>query len=98
MASAVSSAHATQLGEHTMSKNDRSQVPVFVLCGGLGTRLREETELRPKPMVPVGNRPILWHIMRSYAHHGFRRFVLCLGYKGEAIKSYFLNYASLNSD
>jgi len=81
-----------------MQENDRSQVPVFVLCGGLGTRLREETETRPKPMVPIGNRPILWHIMHSYARHGFRKFVLCLGYKGEAIKSYFLNYASLNSD
>jgi glucose-1-phosphate cytidylyltransferase len=75
-----------------------AEVPVFVLCGGLGTRLREETELRPKPMVPVGNRPILWHIMRSYAHHGFKRFILCLGYKAEVVKSYFLNYASLNSD
>ncbi|MGC8638948.1 MAG: glucose-1-phosphate cytidylyltransferase [Isosphaeraceae bacterium] len=75
-----------------------SNVPVFVLCGGLGTRLREETEVRPKPMVPVGNRPILWHIMRSYSHHGFHRFILCLGYKAEIIKSYFLNYASMNSD
>jgi glucose-1-phosphate cytidylyltransferase len=75
-----------------------SDVPVFVLCGGLGTRLREETELRPKPMVPVGNRPILWHVMRSYAAHGFRRFVLCLGYKAEVIKSYFLNYAAMGSD
>ncbi len=75
-----------------------SDVPVFVLCGGLGTRLREETELRPKPMVPVGNKPILWHIMRSYAHHGFRNFILCLGYKADVIKSYFLNYASMNSD
>lgn len=74
------------------------EVPVFVLCGGLGTRLREETEVRPKPMVPVGGRPILWHIMRSYAHHGFRRFVLCLGYKSEVIKSYFLNYAAMSSD
>lgn len=73
-------------------------VPVFVLCGGLGTRLREETELRPKPMVPVGNRPILWHILRSYSRHGFRRFVLCLGYKAEVVKAYFLHYASLNSD
>ncbi|MFO0887970.1 MAG: glucose-1-phosphate cytidylyltransferase [Isosphaeraceae bacterium] len=73
-------------------------VPVFVLCGGLGTRLREETEVRPKPMVPVGNRPILWHIMRAYSHHGFRRFILCLGYKAEVIKAYFLNYASMNSD
>ena len=75
-----------------------AEVPVFVLCGGLGTRLREETEVRPKPMVPVGNRPILWHIMRTYRHHGFRRFVLCLGYKSEVIKSYFLHYASMNSD
>lgn len=75
-----------------------AEVPVFVLCGGLGTRLKEETELRPKPMVPIGNRPILWHIMRSYARHGFRRFVLCLGYKAESVKSYFLNYATMNSD
>ena len=78
--------------------NNYSDVPVFVLCGGLGTRLREETEVRPKPMVPIGNRPILWHIMRTYSHHGFHRFILCLGYKAEVIKSYFLNYASMNSD
>ncbi len=77
---------------------DPSQIPVFVLCGGLGTRLREQTELMPKPMVSIGNRPILWHIMQSYAHHGFKKFVLCLGYKGEVIKTYFLNYASMNSD
>lgn len=75
-----------------------AEVPVFVLCGGLGTRLREETEVRPKPMVPIGGRPILWHIMRAYARHGFRRFVLCLGYKADVIKAYFLNYASMNSD
>jgi glucose-1-phosphate cytidylyltransferase len=73
-------------------------VPVFILCGGLGTRLREETELRPKPMVPVGNHPILWHIMRTYSHHGFKNFILCLGYKAEIIKSYFLNYPTMNSD
>ena len=79
-------------------KKGFSDVPVFVLCGGLGTRLREETEIRPKPMVPVGNRPILWHIMRTYSHHGFHRFILCLGYKADVIKSYFLNYASMNSD
>ena len=77
---------------------ERRDVPVFVLCGGLGTRLREETEVRPKPMVPVGGQPILWHIMCEYAHHGFKRFILCLGYKAEVIKSYFLNYASMNSD
>ncbi len=78
--------------------NAQADIPVFVLCGGLGTRLREETEVRPKPMVPIGGRPILWHVMRSYARHGFRRFVLCLGYKAEVIKSYFLNYAWMGSD
>ncbi|MEN8150983.1 MAG: glucose-1-phosphate cytidylyltransferase [Planctomycetota bacterium] len=81
-----------------MVLSESSNTPVFLLCGGLGTRLREETEVRPKPMVPVGNHPILWHIMRTYAHHGFKRFVLCLGYKAEVIKEYFLNYASMNSD
>ena len=65
---------------------------VVILCGGKGTRLREETEFRPKPMVPIGERPILWHIMKTYAHHGFKEFVLCLGYKGEMIKEYFRNY------
>lgn len=65
---------------------------VVILCGGKGTRLREETEYRPKPMVPIGGQPILWHIMKIYAHHGCRDFVLCLGYKGEMIKDYFRNY------
>lgn len=73
-------------------------VPVFILCGGLGTRLKEDTEFRPKPMVPIGSHPMLWHIMRTYREHGFRRFVLCLGFKAEVIKSYFLNFTSLNSD
>ncbi|TME47406.1 MAG: glucose-1-phosphate cytidylyltransferase [Chloroflexi bacterium] len=71
---------------------------VVILCGGLGTRLREETEHRPKPLVPIGNRPILWHIMRSYASFGFTDFILALGYKGEMIKDYFLNYDVLTSD
>ena len=75
-----------------------AQTPVFVLCGGLGTRLKEETEFRPKPMVPIGDKPILWHIMRHYSRFGFRRFVLCAGFKSEVIKDYFLNYASRNSD
>jgi glucose-1-phosphate cytidylyltransferase len=65
---------------------------VVILCGGKGTRLREETEFRPKPMLPIGDRPILWHIMKTYAHYGFNEFVLCLGYKGEMIKEYFRNY------
>lgn len=68
------------------------------MCGGLGTRLREETEFRPKPMVEIGGRPVLWHIMKTYAHHGFREFVLCLGYRGAAIKEYFLNYEAMNND
>src|SRR5512132_3187735 len=71
---------------------------VVVLCGGLGTRLREETEFRPKPLVEIGGRPILWHIMKSYAHAGFRDFVLCLGYRGNMIKEYFLNYEAMNND
>ncbi len=74
------------------------EIPVFILCGGLGTRLKEETEFRPKPMVPVGPQPIMWHIMRKYRKHGFRRFVLCLGFKAEAVKTYFLNYGTLSSD
>ena len=65
---------------------------VVILCGGFGTRLREETEVKPKPMVEIGGKPILWHIMRTFAHHGYKEFVLCLGYKGEVIKNYFLNY------
>ena len=60
--------------------------------------MREETEFRPKPLVEVGGRPILWHIMKSYAHYGFRDFVLCLGYRGNMIKEYFLNYEAMNND
>lgn len=71
---------------------------VVILCGGKGTRLREETEYKPKPMVLVGDRPILWHIMKLYSHYGFNDFILCLGYKGEVIKDYFLNYDELNHD
>ncbi|MDR3639335.1 MAG: glucose-1-phosphate cytidylyltransferase [Isosphaeraceae bacterium] len=71
---------------------------VVILCGGQGTRLREETEYRPKPLVEVGKRPILWHILKIYAHHGFRKFVLCLGYRGNMIKEYFLNYEAMNND
>ena len=65
---------------------------VVILCGGLGTRLREETEFRPKPMVEIGGRPIVWHIMKSYATRGHTDFILVLGYKGELIKEYFINY------
>ena len=71
---------------------------VVILCGGKGTRLREETEFRPKPMLPIGNRPILWHIMKIYAAQGHKDFVLCLGYKGEMIRDYFRNYLWMASD
>jgi glucose-1-phosphate cytidylyltransferase len=75
-----------------------SNIPVVILCGGQGTRLREETEYKPKPMVPVGERPLLWHLMKLYSHHGLSNFVLCLGYRGEYIKDYFYNYEAMNSD
>ena len=75
-----------------------ANTPVFILCGGLGTRIKEETEFKPKPMVPIGNHPVLWHIMHVYRRYGFRKFILCTGFKSEVIKSYFLNYASMNSD
>lgn len=70
----------------------------IILCGGLGTRLREETEFRPKPMVEIGGKPILWHIMKIYSHYGIKDFVLSLGYKGEMIKEYFYNYEILTND
>jgi len=73
-------------------------VKVIILAGGFGTRLSEYTETVPKPMVTVGGRPILWHIMRNYAHYGNNDFYLALGYKAELIKKYFLNYRSLNAD
>ena len=75
-----------------------ADIPVVILAGGFGTRLREETERVPKPMVQIGDKPILWHIMKHYTTHGFRRFIICLGYKGWVIKEYFLNYVESNAD
>jgi glucose-1-phosphate cytidylyltransferase len=75
-----------------------AETPVFLLAGGLGTRIKEHTSLVPKPMIEIGGRPILWHIMKSYSHYGFRRFVVCTGYKSEVIKDYFLNYRALSTD
>jgi glucose-1-phosphate cytidylyltransferase len=72
-------------------------VKVIILAGGFGTRLQEATGDKPKPMLEIGGRPILWHIMKGYAHYGCREFLLALGYKGEIIKLYFLNYAYLRS-
>jgi glucose-1-phosphate cytidylyltransferase len=74
------------------------EMTAVILCGGMGTRLREETEFKPKPMVEIGGRPILWHIMKHYHHFGVRNFVLCLGYRGDVIRDYFLNYQVRGSD
>jgi len=69
-----------------------------ILAGGLGTRFSEETNIKPKPMIEIGGKPILWHIMKIYSHHGINDFIICLGYKGYLIKEYFSNYALHNSD
>lgn len=87
-----------QRGGRAGTGTGMEKLPVVILCGGLGTRLREETEFRPKPMVEIGERPILWHIMKLYAEYGLTDFVLCLGYKGHVIKDYFLNYKTYGAD
>jgi glucose-1-phosphate cytidylyltransferase len=74
------------------------KMKVAILAGGVGSRLSEETQVKPKPMVEIGARPILWHIMKHYSHFGFNEFVIALGYKGEYIKKYFVDYCSLESD
>jgi glucose-1-phosphate cytidylyltransferase len=79
------------------SKTDTS-IPVVILCGGKGMRIRQVSDLVPKPLLPIGDQPILWHIMRIYAQCGFNRFVLCLGYKGDEIRDYFFNYYSRSRD
>ncbi len=76
----------------------RKHEPVVILCGGRGTRLQEETEFKPKSLVEIGGRPILWHLMKIYANYGYYRFILCLGYKGNLIKEYFLNYSAMAND
>src|SRR3972149_4105050 len=76
----------------------KKNMPVVILCGGMGTRLQEETAYKPKPMVEIGGRPILWHIMKHYARYGFHEFYLALGYKGEMIKKYFLDFYALNQN
>ena len=73
-------------------------IQTIILCGGLGTRLREETEYRPKPMVPIGGKPILWHIMKIYSGFGYKDFILPLGYKGNMIKEYFYHYHLMSQD
>ncbi len=86
------------IGTRSTSRVPDQQIPVVILCGGAGTRLAEQTEVRPKPLVEVGGRPILWHIMKHYSHYGFNEFVLALGYKGDQIKRYFMDYQALGGD
>lgn len=81
-----------------LAKIDKSKIKTVILCGGLGTRMKEETEFKPKPLVEIGSKPIIWHIMKIYSHYGFNNFVLALGYKGNMIKEYFHNYEWMTND
>jgi glucose-1-phosphate cytidylyltransferase len=81
-----------------LSKSKEREVKVAILAGGLGTRLSEETGVRPKPLVEIGGKPVIWHVMKHYEHHGFKDFVVALGYKKEAIIEYFLNLHAFSSD
>lgn len=86
------------MASHSDLETNTKPMKTVILAGGLGTRLAEESALKPKPLVEVGEHPVLWHIMQIYASHGFREFVVALGYKGEMIKNYFLNYHRLKND
>ena len=77
---------------------NNKNIPTIILCGGMGTRMKEETEFKPKPMVLVGGKPMLWHIMKIYAHYGYNNFILALGYKGDMIKDYFLDQRAFLND
>jgi len=81
-----------------MTKENKKNIPVVILCGGMGTRIRDVSDNIPKPMIPIGGKPILWHIMKIYGHYGYNNFILCLGYKGETIKEFFLNYYAMVND
>jgi len=83
---------------YRVDKARLKRADVVILCGGKGTRLREETHIKPKPMVEIGGKPMLWHIMKYYASFGYNRFILALGYKGDVIKKYFYDYRMLSSD
>ena len=95
---ALHRAHPRAQGPMSKQRLEPSELPVVILAGGMGTRLREATESVPKPLVDIGEQPILWHIMKLYGHYGFRRFILCLGYKSWLIKEYFLRYREHVSD
>ncbi len=86
------------MGKNEEVSEAEPSVPVVILCGGQGTRFREETHRKPKPMIELAGRPILWHIMNFYAGQGHREFILCLGYLGDVIKQYFLDFAAMESD
>jgi len=86
------------LVEKDKLKGGNEAMKVVILCGGIGTRLSEETEIIPKPMIEIGGKPMLWHIMKLYSHHGFNDFVICLGYKGYIVKEYFSHYFMHMSD
>lgn len=81
-----------------MEEIAKNQIPIVILCGGRGTRLKEETEVIPKPLVKIGDKPVLWHIMKIYKTYGFSKFILPVGYKGEKIKEYFYNYPVFQND
>ena len=87
-----------EIGKPSAGRAAVTTAKVAILAGGVGSRIQEETEIKPKPMVEIGGRPILWHIIKHYAHHGHRDFVVALGYKGEVIKRYMVEYASLQKD
>jgi glucose-1-phosphate cytidylyltransferase len=82
----------------TVHSQSAAALDALILCGGLGTRMREETEFKPKPMVEIGGRPILWHILKHYSAYGAGRFVMCLGYKGDVIRDYFIHYHNRSHD
>src|SRR5574343_1627079 len=85
-------------GRQRQTVTGKSSVKAVILAGGLGTRISEESHLRPKPMIEIGGKPIIWHIMKIYASHGINDFIICLGYKGYVVKEYFSNYFLHNSD
>ena len=81
-----------------VNDTDVKDLPAVILAGGLGTRIREESEFRPKPMVEIGGKPVLWHIMKTLSTQGINEFIICVGYKGDVIRDYFLNYYNRNTD
>ncbi len=86
------------MSDTAVSIPDKADIPVVILCGGMGTRIREASEKLPKPLIEIGGKPVLWHIMKIYAANGFRRFVLPLGYKGDQIRDFFVNYGEQGRD